>query len=228
MSVPLQRQSSAFPSVPQPAGNPPPPSSKQGPASKAPWAAPALFTERLEDALAESISGKPFSDTAFHVFSARLASGKVGKPRTVLANGGMLRSSSAYFRARESFIVICKLANVHSDCPQVLAGGFAEHIRSVDPASLDSTTTNYDYESDSDLEDSQEDEDEDDIEETPSSSVNDTVNDTATTKRDINGPKVSLFTFCTFSGTEHHGAKEITKFPPLTKVVPLRSVAAVT
>lgn len=59
----------------------------------------------LEDALAESISGTVFSNVAFHAFSQRLASGKVGRPRMVLANGRMLRSSSSYFRARKSCLL---------------------------------------------------------------------------------------------------------------------------
>ena len=64
--------------------------------------------------------------------------------------------------------------NAYHGCIAVLAGGFAEDRGVIDPASLNLTTENYDYESDSDLEDLQE-VDDDDIKVTPSSVVSDTA-----------------------------------------------------
>ena len=73
-----------------------------------------IFTlsDRLEETLADSITGKAFSDVSFYAFSQRIAPGKVGKPQMVLANSKVLRSTSPYFRA-------CKSSYITNTCPHV-------------------------------------------------------------------------------------------------------------
>lgn len=98
-------------------------SSKQ---SNIPWT--------LESALAASVSDGTFVDVELSLFSRRLAAGKVGHPRPVYANSAVLKRASSYFHG-------------------LLEGGFVEGDVYAGSPSFPTSTDEYDYESDSDLED---------------------------------------------------------------------------
>ncbi|KAF9813544.1 hypothetical protein IEO21_05525 [Rhodonia placenta] len=98
-------------------------SSKQ---SNIPWT--------LESALAASVSDGTFADVELSLFSRRLAAGKVGHPRPVYANSAVLKRASSYFHG-------------------LLEGGFVEGDVYAGSPSFPTSTDEYDYESDSDLED---------------------------------------------------------------------------
>ncbi|EED80648.1 predicted protein [Postia placenta Mad-698-R] len=98
-------------------------SSKQ---SNIPWT--------LESALAASVSDGSFADVELSLFSRRLAAGKVGHPRPVYANSAVLKRASSYFHG-------------------LLEGGFVEGDVYAGSPSFPTSTDEYDYESDSDLED---------------------------------------------------------------------------
>ncbi len=61
----------------------------------------AETTEALHDALAQSLGDDGFLDITFHVFTRKLPSGRVCKPRAVYSNSRILKSSSVYFRGRK-------------------------------------------------------------------------------------------------------------------------------
>ncbi|CAL1713800.1 unnamed protein product [Somion occarium] len=84
----------------------------------------------LQQALACSILNGDFVDTAYHVYSMRLLSGKVGKPRVVYGNSCILNATD-YFKRQLS-----------------------EKFSTGDEVPPE--TNEYDYDSDSDLEDEEE------------------------------------------------------------------------
>ncbi|PSS38150.1 hypothetical protein PHLCEN_2v10 [Hermanssonia centrifuga] len=97
----------------------------------------AETTEALHDALAQSLGDDGFLDIIFHVFTRKLPSGRVCKPRAVYSNSRILKSSSVYFRG-------------------LLSGGFAESTSLSTtgkfPSNQDEYTDAYEFDSDSDLE----------------------------------------------------------------------------
>ncbi|PSS37948.1 hypothetical protein PHLCEN_2v205 [Hermanssonia centrifuga] len=84
----------------------------------------------LRAALAVSVVDGSFADTAYQLFSKRLANGKVGAPQTIYASSTVLKASGEHFRAQ-------------------LDGGFSTH------ESIPEDTAAYGYESDSDIDDSE-------------------------------------------------------------------------
>ncbi|CAL1713803.1 unnamed protein product [Somion occarium] len=52
----------------------------------------------LQDALAQSAVRGSFIDTAYHIFSHRLLSGKVGKPRVIYGNSLVMKAAGQHFR----------------------------------------------------------------------------------------------------------------------------------
>lgn len=54
----------------------------------------------LQDALAQSAVRGSFIDTAYHIFSHRLLSGKVGKPRVIYGNSLVMKAAGQHFRGR--------------------------------------------------------------------------------------------------------------------------------
>ena len=100
-----------------------------------------------------------FIDTKFYLFSRRKSSGGVYRPRPLFANSQTLKSVR-YFDDRECFTVCHAHHWIDRSSakmnPQVLSGGFAEGVtRSLDyePFEDSDLTGDYDYMSDSDLED---------------------------------------------------------------------------
>lgn len=109
----------------------------------------AKVPPKLQDALAESISGTPFLDTTFYAFSRRLPSGTIDTPKPILSNSAILKASSPYFRART---FSCSQEHDQlTDQDTVLSGSFSESKSSA--AGIAQSTDSYDYESDSDLDD---------------------------------------------------------------------------
>ncbi|THG94443.1 hypothetical protein EW026_g7032 [Hermanssonia centrifuga] len=84
----------------------------------------------LRAALAVSVVDGSFADTAYQLFSKRLANGKVGAPQTIYASSTVLKASGEHFRAQSD-------------------GGFSTH------ESIPEDTAAYGYESDSDIDDSE-------------------------------------------------------------------------
>ncbi|KAH9910216.1 uncharacterized protein BXZ73DRAFT_58985 [Epithele typhae] len=89
-------------------------------------------------AMSASITGNPFEDVKFYVFSRRSATGRVDTPLPLYANSALIRKVSSHF-------------------DYVLAGGFGESVVTtwddMFPEDRPSFTEEYDYTSDSDLED---------------------------------------------------------------------------
>ncbi|KAJ3486730.1 hypothetical protein NLI96_g4038 [Meripilus lineatus] len=82
----------------------------------------------LDGALATSITTGGFVDTTYYLFSSRLSSGKIGKPRAVYANSAVMRAAGQHFQGQ-------------------LSAGFATRNE------IAQETADYGYDSDSDLED---------------------------------------------------------------------------
>jgi len=110
----------------------------------------------FREALNEGVASGTLADTKIIVFSRRNSSGKVYGPRALYASGHVLKSVP-YFNDRESPHLILGTSNQksHRTCLQVLFGDFAE----AEPKDFngvfayDESTEDYDYYSDSDLED---------------------------------------------------------------------------
>ncbi|CCM02297.1 uncharacterized protein FIBRA_04386 [Fibroporia radiculosa] len=109
------------------------------------------LVQALHIALASSISHGSLADVEIYLFSRRLRSGGVGKPRAVHANSRILKAASPYFQG-------------------LLAGGFSESINVAArdsgkfPALEKPYTDCYGYDDDSDLEDIDDDGDDDNSE----------------------------------------------------------------
>ncbi|KAI0088862.1 hypothetical protein BDY19DRAFT_946409 [Irpex rosettiformis] len=91
----------------------------------------------LQEVLRLSLTDGSFIDTKFYAFSRRRSTGVVDEPLPVYANSGMLRANSKYF---DGFF----------------DGGFQVKLaplRAPFPSDSPDSTEEYDYESDSDLED---------------------------------------------------------------------------
>ena len=56
--------------------------------------------EAVRRALAASLVTGTLTDTAYHLFSRRLANGHIGLPRTIYANSTVLQASGDHFVAR--------------------------------------------------------------------------------------------------------------------------------
>jgi hypothetical protein len=104
---------------------------------------PASFEKTLlvQSAMKQTLSGGVFIDTKLYAYSKRKSGGIVGDPLPVYSNSSVLRASSSYFEG-------------------LLGGGFREDdIEYLDagfPQNRMSSTEEYDYFSDSDLEDDEE------------------------------------------------------------------------
>ncbi|THH29719.1 hypothetical protein EUX98_g4490 [Antrodiella citrinella] len=90
-----------------------------------------LSLSPLQVALADSIHNVDFADTVYYLFSSHLPSGKVGKLQPIFANSHVLKAAGQHFRGQ-------------------LSAGFQRHH------DLPVDIGDYDYEDDSDLEDSEE------------------------------------------------------------------------
>ncbi|THH23050.1 hypothetical protein EUX98_g8130 [Antrodiella citrinella] len=92
----------------------------------------------LQTAFKTALTGGVFIDTKFYAFSRRRSSGVVDKPLAVYANSSILRAASPYFEG-------------------LLARGFEEgKVANIDedfPSDREALTEDYEYDSDSDLED---------------------------------------------------------------------------
>ena len=55
----------------------------------------------MEDALAQSVVRGTFTDTAYYLYSRRLLSGKIGKPRIIYGNSLVMNAAGQYFRGRK-------------------------------------------------------------------------------------------------------------------------------
>ncbi|EKM49898.1 uncharacterized protein PHACADRAFT_179263 [Phanerochaete carnosa HHB-10118-sp] len=93
-----------------------------------PVASTGFPTPSLQDALAASISSGTFTDTAYYLFSCRTADGGARHPRAVYASSQVLKASGDHFDAQ-------------------LGGGFSTNDE------IPAQTSDYGYESDSDLDD---------------------------------------------------------------------------
>lgn len=62
---------------------------------------PLLALEALQQALASSVSGGTFADTAYHVYSQRQRNWKIGKARVVYGSSIVMKSVSTHLRSRE-------------------------------------------------------------------------------------------------------------------------------
>jgi hypothetical protein len=56
----------------------------------------------LQAALATAVANGTFSDTAYYLYSQRLRNWKIGKPRAVYANSGIMKSAASHFLKRGS------------------------------------------------------------------------------------------------------------------------------
>jgi hypothetical protein len=99
-------------------------------------------SKALEIALSESMNAGNFIDTKFYVFSRRASAelGRVDTPRALYANSRVLKASSDYFRS------------LFSD---QFFDGFDMSPASGFPADQDQYKDDYDYYSDSDLDESE-------------------------------------------------------------------------
>ncbi|KAI0684904.1 hypothetical protein BC835DRAFT_1387101 [Cytidiella melzeri] len=92
----------------------------------------------IQVALRQSLTSGSFIDTKFYAFSRRRSTGVVDEPLAVYANSAMLRAGSKYFEG-------------------LLGSGFSEakptSLREGFPSDKEKFTGEYDYDSDSDLED---------------------------------------------------------------------------
>ncbi|PSS38155.1 hypothetical protein PHLCEN_2v15 [Hermanssonia centrifuga] len=91
---------------------------------------PPFPNDSLQAALAASVIEGTFTDTAYRLFSRRLANGKVGGLQTVYASSTVLKAAGDYFEAQ-------------------LSGSFSVN------KSIPKDTDSYGYESDSDIDDSE-------------------------------------------------------------------------
>ena len=57
-------------------------------------------SDAVRAALGTSLDNGTFTDTIYYLFSSKLASGKVGKPRVIYANSAVLKASGEHFVAR--------------------------------------------------------------------------------------------------------------------------------
>ena len=109
----------------------------------------------LLDALKDSITSGTFIDTKFYVFSRRDASGHVGSPRPLYCNAHVLDKVS-YFSTRESrkYPRRCESDDiVYAVFSDGFSEGQARNINEGFPSDSLPHTEDYDYLSDSDLED---------------------------------------------------------------------------
>lgn len=104
-------------------------------------------TTELKRALASSIDGGTFVDTAYYLYTTRLKSSKVGKPRVVHANRQVMQAAAKSLKSSES-LTSCILILLRTEFPAELVD---------EPRSnciFERETQDYGYDSDSDLDDS--------------------------------------------------------------------------
>ena len=115
---------------------------------------PAVPTEfpiaSLQEALAASISSGSFTDTAYYLFSRRTANGGVGYPRAVYASSRVLKVAADHFDARRFFLLKAQEVAINPDYGAELSGGFSTNDE------IPVETTDYGYDSDSDLDEAEE------------------------------------------------------------------------
>ena len=108
----------------------------------------------LLDALNDSITSGTFVDTKFYVFSRREASGRVGSPQALYCNSRVLDTIPYLSTCEQQKLCDFTHLTVWSE---VFSGGFSEgQTRDINggfPSDSHPYTEDYDYPSDSDLED---------------------------------------------------------------------------
>ena len=131
-----------------------PPSANRSSITSVPWSADRKHITQA--AVKQSLLGGEFIDTKFYAFSRRSVAGVVDTPKPVFANSAVLKVSSKYFEGCESESAAA-LVSYADLLPPVLAGGYKEAtISALDgplPEGGSMTGDEYDYFSDSDLDD---------------------------------------------------------------------------
>lgn len=122
-----------------------------------------LALPAMQHALASSVSGGIFADTAYQLYSQRQKSRKIGKPRVVYGSSIVMKAVSSHFRTREWGPCI--------QDSQRTNGPTVEPEKATAEKELPAETEEYDYDSDSDLDESEDERDMKDFEELLSDST---------------------------------------------------------
>ena len=110
-------------------------------------------TDPLREALNQGISSGNFADTKIILFSHRDSSGNVCRPKALYASSHVLKTIPE-FKASECTITFDTSLRPHDAMLKVLSGGFAESQLKDPKEAIDEEeyAENYEYLSDSDLE----------------------------------------------------------------------------
>ena len=112
-------------------------------------------TTALREALNHGISSGNFVDTKIIVYSYRNSAGRVCGPKALYANSRVLKTVPYFNDSEHTATLDIVLSDTHAIVSKVLFGGFGEsHCKDFkEPINEEEYSKDYDYLSDSDLED---------------------------------------------------------------------------
>ena len=112
-------------------------------------------TTALREALNHGISSGNFVDTKIIVYSYRSSAGRVCRPKALYANSHVLKTVPYFNDSEHSATLDTVFSDAHAIGLKVLFGGFEESQSKnfKEPINVEEYSKDYDYSSDSDLED---------------------------------------------------------------------------